>query len=135
MQQQCRNALQVAEWLSSHSRIKKVHYPGLTDHPQHKLAQSLFVNKGFGGVLSFEIDGAGRDEVFRFMEALKICLPATTLGDIYSLVLHPMTSSHRGLTAKERARVGIPDSLVRLSTGIESPEDILADLESALKKI
>jgi cystathionine gamma-synthase/methionine-gamma-lyase len=125
----------VAEWLSSHSRIRKVHYPGLLDHPQHKLAQSLFVNKGTGGVLSFEIDGAGRDEVFRFMEALKICLPATTLGDIYSLVLHPMTSSHRGLTAKERARVGIPDSLVRLSTGIESPEDILADLESALKKI
>jgi cystathionine gamma-synthase/methionine-gamma-lyase len=135
MQQQCKNALQVAEWLSSHSRIRKVHYPGLLDHPQHKLAQSLFVNKGTGGVLSFEIDGAGRDEVFRFMEALKICLPATTLGDIYSLVLHPMTSSHRGLTAKERARVGIPDSLVRLSTGIESPEDILADLESALKKI
>ncbi len=133
MRQQCDNALQVSEWLSSHPRINKVHFPGLTDHPQQKLAQDLFENKGFGGVLSFEIDGAGKNEVFRFMEALEICLPATTLGDIYSLVLHPMTSSHRGLTVEERVRVGIPDNLVRLSTGIESPEDILADLKSALK--
>jgi cystathionine gamma-synthase/methionine-gamma-lyase len=135
MHQQCDNALQVSEWLSAHPRIRKVHFPGLKVHPQHLLAKNLFENKGFGGVLSFEIEGAGKDEVFRFMESLEICLPATTLGDIYSLVLHPMTSSHRGLTAEERARVGIPDNLVRLSTGIESPEDILSDLESALNKI
>jgi cystathionine gamma-synthase/methionine-gamma-lyase len=135
MRQQCDNAQKVSEWLSSHPRIKKVNYPGLTEHPQHKLAKSLFENKGFGGVLSFEIDGADKDKVFRFMESLEVCLPATTLGDIYSLILHPMTSSHRGLTPEERARVGIPDSMVRLSTGIESPEDILADLESALRKI
>jgi cystathionine gamma-synthase/methionine-gamma-lyase len=68
------------------------------------------------------------------METLSVCLPATTLGDIYSLVLHPATSSHRSLTAEERARIGIPDGLVRLSTGIESTEDILADLESALSR-
>jgi cystathionine beta-lyase/cystathionine gamma-synthase len=135
MKQQCDNAMQVANWLRSHPRVKSVHYPGLADHPQHRLAGQLFDGKGFGGVLSFEIDGAGRDQVFRFMESLSICLPATTLGDIYSLVLHPMTSSHRGLTAEERARVGIPDGLVRLSTGIESADDILADLESALKKV
>lgn len=135
MKQQCENAKRVANWLRSHPRIKKVHYPGLSDHPQHLLADQLFDGKGFGGVLSFEIEGAGRDQVFRFMESLSICLPATTLGDIYSLVLHPMTSSHRGLTAEERARVGIPDGLVRLSTGIESADDILADLESALKRV
>ena len=135
MKQQCDNALQVAEWLGSHPRIKTVHYPGLADHPQHSLANQLFNRKGFGGVLSFEIDGADKDKIFRFMESLSICLPATTLGDIYSLVLHPMTSSHRGLTAEERARVGIPDGLVRLSTGIESADDILTDLESALKRI
>jgi len=135
MKQQCENAMQVADWLRLHPRIKRVHYPGLADHPQHRLADRIFGGKGFGGVLSFEIEGAGRDQVFRFMESLSICLPATTLGDIYSLVLHPMTSSHRGLTAEERARVGIPDGLVRLSTGIESADDILADLETALKRI
>jgi len=135
LKQQCDNALRVAEWLNSHPRIKKVHYPGLPNHPQHALAKQLFDKKSFGGVLSFEIGGADKDMVFGFMESLSICLPATTLGDIYSLILHPMTSSHRGLTAEERARVGIPDGLVRLSTGIESAEDILADLENALKKI
>lgn len=135
MKQQCHNALRVAEWLRTHSRIKTIHYPGLADHPQHSLANQLFGGKGFGGVISFEIDGADKNMVFNFMESLSICLPATTLGDIYSLVLHPMTSSHRGLTTEERARVGIPDGLVRLSTGIESAEDIIADLESALKKV
>jgi cystathionine gamma-synthase/methionine-gamma-lyase len=86
-------------------------------------------------VLSFEIWGADKSMVYRFMEALTLCLPATSLGDIYSLVLHPATSSHRSLTAEERARIGIPDGLVRLSTGIEAADDILADLESALAKV
>jgi cystathionine gamma-synthase/methionine-gamma-lyase len=135
MRQQCDNALKVSEWLSTHPRIAKVNYPGLKNHPQYQLAKSLFKGKGFGGVLSFEIDSAGKADVFRFMESLLICLPATTLGDIYSLVLHPMTSSHRGLTVEERALIGIPDGLVRLSTGIESSQDILDDLQAALKKI
>ncbi len=134
MKQQCQNAQQVAEWLTKHPRVKKVNYPGLLDHPQHMLAKSLFEDKGYGGMLSFEIDGADKAQVYHFMESLTICLPATTLGDVYSLVLHPATSSHRSLTAQERARVGIPDGLVRLSVGIESAEDILSDLESALAK-
>jgi cystathionine gamma-synthase/methionine-gamma-lyase len=132
MRQQCENAGQVAEWLRSHPRVAKVNYPGLSDHPQHELAGRLFQGRGSGGVLSFEIKEADKATVYHFMEALRLCLPATTLGDIYSLVLHPATSSHRSLTAEERARVGIPDGLVRLSTGIESADDILADLESAL---
>jgi cystathionine gamma-synthase/methionine-gamma-lyase len=135
MRQQCENALKVAEWLRKHPRIKKVNYPGLADHPQHPLAEKLFGGKGYGGVLSFEIDGADKAQAFRFMESLTICLPATTLGDIYSLVLHPATSSHRSLTPEERARVGIPDGLVRLSSGIESADDILADLEQALGRL
>src|ERR1051325_8378274 len=134
MKQQCQNAQQVAEWLSKHPRIKKVNYPGLPEHPQYELAKRLFEEQGCGGVLSFEIEGADQAQVYRFMEALTICLPATTLGDVYSLVLHPATSSHRSLTAEERARVGIPDGLVRLSAGIESAEDILADLEAALER-
>lgn len=135
MERQCRNAEGVAAWLQAQARVKKVNYPGLAEHPQHTLAERLFEGRGYGGVLSFEISGAGKAQVYRFMESLTICLPATTLGDIYSLVLHPATSSHRGLTAAERARVGIPDGLVRLSAGIESAEDILSDLESALSKI
>ena len=135
MKQQCESALQVATWLQSQSRVKRINYPGLANHPQHTLAERLFEGKGYGGVLSFEIVGADKAKVYRFMESLSICLPATTLGDIYSLVLHPATSSHRSLTVEERARVGISDSLVRLSVGIESVDDILADLESALTKI
>jgi cystathionine beta-lyase/cystathionine gamma-synthase len=135
MKQQCQNAQQVAEWLTKHPRIKKVNYPGLQDHPQHALAKQLFEERGCGGVLSFEIEGADQAQVYRFMEALRICLPATTLGDVYSLVLHPATSSHRSLTAEERAQVGIPDGLVRLSTGIESADDILSDLEAALARV
>jgi cystathionine gamma-synthase/methionine-gamma-lyase len=135
MRQHCQNAQKVAEWLHAHPRISKVNYPGLASHAQHALAKRLFEGKGFGGVLSFEIAGADQARVFRFMEALNLCLPATTLGDIYSLVMHPATSSHRSLTSEERARIGIPDNLLRLSVGIEAVEDILADLEGALAKI
>jgi len=135
MRQQCQNARQVAEWLRAHPRVSKVNYPGLPDHPQHDLAARLFEGRGCGGVLSFEITGADKATVYRFMESLTVCLPATTLGDIYSLILHPATSSHRSLTEEERARVGIPDGLVRLSTGIEAVEDILADLDQSLGKI
>lgn len=135
MRQQCQNARQVAEWLRAHPRVSKVNYPGLSDHPQYDLAARLFEGRGCGGVLSFEISGADKATVYRFMESLTVCLPATTLGDIYSLILHPATSSHRSLTEEERARVGITDGLVRLSTGIEAVEDILADLDQALGKI
>ncbi|MCX6068402.1 MAG: aminotransferase class I/II-fold pyridoxal phosphate-dependent enzyme, partial [Chloroflexi bacterium] len=134
MRQQCQNAQQIAEWLSKHPRVAKVNFPGLPSHPQHALAAQLFNGKGFGGILSFEIKGADKPAAFRFMEALQLCLPATTLGDVYSLVLHPATSSHRGLTPAERAQVGIGDGLVRLSAGIEDVDDILADLEQALGK-
>jgi cystathionine gamma-synthase/methionine-gamma-lyase len=86
-------------------------------------------------MLSFEIAGADRATAFRFMEALDLCLPATTLGDIYTLVLHPATSSHRSLSPEERERVGISDGLVRLSVGIEDAADIIADLEQALAAV
>jgi cystathionine gamma-synthase/methionine-gamma-lyase len=135
MRQHCQNAQQVAEWLSKHPHITRVNYPGLPNHPDRALAMRLFEGKGFGGMLSFEIAGADKKVAFRFMESLELCLPATTLGDVYSLVLHPASSSHRSLTPQERAQVGIPDNLVRLSVGIEDAEDILTDLEQALKKI
>jgi cystathionine gamma-synthase/methionine-gamma-lyase len=132
MRQQCQNAQQVAEWLSKHPRIAKVNYPGLPNHPQHDLAAQLFDGRGYGGMLSFEIVDADKAAAFRFMEALQLIQAATTLGDVYSLVLHPATSSHRSLTSAERAQIGIPDGLVRLSAGIEDITDILADLDQAL---
>jgi cystathionine gamma-synthase/methionine-gamma-lyase len=131
--QQCNNALYLAGWLANRPEIAHVNYPGLISHPQHELAQRLFNGQGMGGVLSFEIKNAGRADVFRFMEALQLCLPATSLGDIYTLVLHPATSSHRSLTAAEREQVGISEGLLRLSAGIEDPMDIQTDLEQALK--
>ena len=132
MRQQCENALRIAQWLASHPKIARIYYPGLPIHPQHELAGRLFEERGYGAVLSFEIAGADKNAAFRFMDALKLCMPATTLGDIYSIVLHPATASHRGLTDEERAAIGIRDSLVRLSVGIEDPEDIIADLSQAL---
>jgi len=134
MRQHCLNGMEVAKWLQGHPQVRKVNYPGLTGHPQHALAMSLFPEGYFGGMISFEIRDAGKKEIFRFMEALELVLPATTLGDVYSLTLYPAMSSHRALSAEERAKVGISDSLVRLSVGIEEASEIIADLERALKK-
>jgi cystathionine gamma-synthase/methionine-gamma-lyase len=82
--------------------------------------------------VSFDLADAGQQHVFRFFEALKLCLPATTLGDVCTLVLYPAHSSHRALSTEERARIGIGDGLVRLSVGIEAVEDIIGDLQQAL---
>jgi cystathionine beta-lyase/cystathionine gamma-synthase len=135
MAQHCRNAATVANWLAEHPKIVKVNYPGLPSHPQHDVATRLFRDGCYGGMISFEIAGASRTQVFRFMEALELILPATTLGDVYSLALYPAHSSHRALSPEERAAIGIGEGLVRLSVGIEDVEDIIADLEQALEKM
>lgn len=135
MRQHCANAQTVAEWLSDHPAVVQVNYPGLPGHPQHKVAARLFANRGFGGMLSFELRGAGQAEVFRFMEALDLVLPATTMGDIYTLTLYPAHSSHRQLDPDVRAALGIREGLVRLSVGIEDAQDIIADLSQALEQV
>jgi cystathionine beta-lyase/cystathionine gamma-synthase len=135
MAQHCRNAAAVADWLAEHPKIAKVNYPGLPSHPQHSVATRLFREGCYGGMISFEIAGANRAQVFRFMEALKLILPATTLGDVYSLALYPAHSSHRALSPEERAAIGIGEGLVRLSVGIEDIEDIIADLDQALEQM
>jgi cystathionine gamma-synthase/methionine-gamma-lyase len=132
MCQHCTNAQAVAEWLAGRPAVTHVHYPGLPDHPQHDLAARLFGERGFGGMVSFDLRGAGQAEVFRFMEALELVLPATTLGDVYSEALYPTHSSHRYVTPEVRAALGIGDGLVRLSVGIEDAEDIIADLAQAI---
>ena len=135
MRQHCQNALAVARWLEKHPGVSRVYYPGLPSHPQHELAAKLFQGQGYGGMVSFDLAGADQGQVFGFFESLHLCLPATTLGDVCSLVLYPAHSSHRALSVEERARIGIGDGLVRLSVGIEAVEDIVGDLGQALETI
>ncbi|MBU7031478.1 MAG: aminotransferase class I/II-fold pyridoxal phosphate-dependent enzyme [Theionarchaea archaeon] len=132
MKRHCENALEVAHYLEDHPRIERVYYPGLKSHPQHDLASRLFSPGFYGGMISFEIKDAGRKEVFHFFERLELIIPATSLGDVYSLIVYPAHSSHRTLNEKERRDTGITDGLVRLSVGIEDPSDIIADIEQAL---
>ena len=135
MRQHCANALAVAGWLARYPAVARVHYPGLPEHPQHALAARLFEGRGFGGMLSFDLRDAGQAEVFRFMEALELVLPATTLGDVYSLTLYPAHSSHRQVGPEARLAIGIGDGLVRLSVGIEDVNDIIADLGQAMEAL
>jgi cystathionine beta-lyase/cystathionine gamma-synthase len=135
MRQHCGNAQAVAEWLAGHPAIARVNYPGLPDHPQHGVAVRLFDGRGFGGMMSFDLRDAGQAEVFQFMETLELVLPATTLGDVYSLTLYPAHSSHRQVAPEVRAAIGIGEGLVRLSVGIEDAEDIIADLAVALERV
>jgi cystathionine beta-lyase/cystathionine gamma-synthase len=135
MRQQCQNALEIATWLQNHPKISQVHYAFLPDHPQFDLMHQLSGGKGGGAVLSFEVRGAGKPEIFALMDALQLIQPATSLGDIYSLMLYPAISSHRTLTPAERHSLGIGDGLLRLSAGIEDAADIQADLAQALEKI
>ncbi len=130
MRQHGENAANVAAWLAQHPLVERVNYPGLQDLGP---AAAQFNDGNRGGMLSFDIRGAGRDEVFRFTEALRLALAATTLGDVWSLVLYPANTSHRAVPPEKRAEIGIGDGLVRLSVGLEDVDDVLADLDAALR--
>ena len=132
MRQQCANAGIVAQFLSEHPAVTRVFYPGLPSHPQHQLARELFGERGFGGMVAFELRNGTRQAAFAFLDALKLVLPATTLGDVYSLALYPVMASHRAVPPVERAQLGITEGLLRLSIGIEDANDIVADLDAAL---
>ena len=119
----------LAEALAKHPAVKRVHYPGLTTHPGHARARELF--QGFGGMLSFELEG-GLPAAEAFLGKVTIPLVAPSLGGVETLVIRPAASSHAGMGAEERARLGITDGLVRVSVGIEAPDDLIADFEHAL---
>ena len=131
MERQCANACRVATWLAGHPDVERVYFPGDPAHPDAATIQRLFPPGLYGAMVSFELKGAGRDEVFRFMNALKMVVRATSLGDVHTMMLYPVMSSHREISPKHRERMGIRDNLVRLSVGIEAVEDIIADLEQA----
>lgn len=132
VERQCANARTVAARLKGHPRVERVHYPGDPDHPDAATVSRLLPEGLYGGMISFEIRDAGREEVFAFMDRLRLIVRATSLGDVHTMILYPAMSSHRELSPRQRQRMGIGDNLVRLSVGIEAPEDILEDLEQAL---
>lgn len=123
------NGMAVATWATGHSGIARVHYPGLTSHPEHDHAKEVL--KGFGGMVGLEIKGGVR-ATERMLKKLKIITHAPSLAGVESLISEPRLTSHRRLTDEQRAKQGIPDGFVRLSCGLENAEDIIADLEQAL---
>jgi cystathionine beta-lyase/cystathionine gamma-synthase len=131
MARQCENARVISARLASNSKVEKVHHPALEDHPDHEVARRALSDTG--GLVSFELEAEGREAAFEFLNALNLCVRAPSLGDIYTLAIHPATSSHRELSASRRERLGVKENLIRLSVGIEHPEDVISDLEQALE--
>ena len=132
MERQCANACRVASALASNPAVGRVYFPADPQHPDSDAIRRLFAPNLYGAVVSFELKDAGRTEVFRFLNALKMIVPATSVGDVHSMILYPHMSSHREVSPKHRERMGIRESLVRLSVGIEGVDDIIADLGRAL---
>lgn len=132
-ERQCANAIQVAQWLGKYPRVARVYFPGDPQHADSAAIARLFPKNKFSGLVAFEIKDAGKPEVFRFMERLRMIVRATSLGDVHTMILYPAMASHRDLSPKHRERLGIHENLVRMSIGIEAIEDILADLDQALE--
>jgi cystathionine beta-lyase/cystathionine gamma-synthase len=130
VKQQNRSAQHIAEFLNKHSKVEHVNHPGLKSHPRHDTAQKYL--DGFGGMLSFEIKG-GVESAKRFMEKTHLPIIAPSLGGIETLLTRPAATSHSGMSPEERSKMGIADSLIRVSVGIESTEDIIADFQQALE--
>ncbi len=125
------NALQVAEFLKTHPLVSWVNYPGLTDNPNHKIA-SKYLKKHYGGLVGFGIKG-GLESGKKFIESVKLLSHLANIGDAKSLVIHPASTTHQQLTAQEQAATGVTPDYIRLSIGLEDPEDIIADIDQALK--
>lgn len=130
MERHCSNAMAIAKFLEQQPEVLKVNYPGLPSHADHELAMRQ-MKGGFGGMLSFELRG-GLEAGIRFMDGIKLCSLAPTLGDVETLVLHPASMSHVSIPREVRLENGITDGLIRLSVGIEHPDDLLADLKRGI---
>ena len=133
MERHSSNGLAVAEFLESHPKVKEVFYPGLKSHPNYEVAKKQM--RSFGGMLSFKLKDESQATTFKLLENLKIFTLAESLGGVESLANHPSTMTHASIPEPERLKIGITESLIRLSTGIEDVEDLIADLEQVLKMI
>ncbi len=127
MERQCMNASRIVQWLGAHPQVERVYFP------QGEAVKRLFPEGMYGAMVSFELKGASREDVFRWMDKLKLIVRATSLGDVHTMVLYPAISSHRDLAPKQRERLGIRENLVRVSVGIEAVDDIIADLQQAFE--
>ncbi|MBS4206689.1 aminotransferase class I/II-fold pyridoxal phosphate-dependent enzyme [Bacillus sp. FJAT-50079] len=132
MQRHCSSAQKIAEFLEHHPAIERVFYPGLYSHPQFNLAKKQM--KAMGGIISFEVKG-GIEEGKRFINSLKIAMISFSLGDPETLVQHPASMTHNSIPVQDRSKFGITDGLLRLSVGLEEPEDLINDLDQALNSI
>ncbi|MDH3901012.1 MAG: O-succinylhomoserine sulfhydrylase [Gammaproteobacteria bacterium] len=129
MQAHCSNALEIARWLEQQPQVERVFHPGLESHPQHALAGRQ--QQGYGGIVSFEVTG-GKDNAWSLIDATRIFSITANLGDTKSTITHPATTTHGRLTPEQRADTGITDGLIRLAVGLESVNDLEADLEQGL---
>ena len=130
MDRHCFNGRKIAEYLKSHPKIDKVYWPGYPDHPNHAIAKKQM--RDFGGMISFTLKNATLDQTFKLASSFKVFSLAESLGGVESLINHPATMTHASIPKTERERVGVVDSLLRLSIGIEDAEDLIADLKQAL---
>ncbi len=130
MKAHAENAVKVANYLEKHPQVDRIIYPGLASHPQHELAKQQM--SGFGGMITFFIKG-GMTAARKFLESVEVFALAESLGGVESLIEHPAIMTHASVPAEQRAALGIDDSLIRLSVGVEDVEDLLADLEQAFK--
>jgi cystathionine beta-lyase/cystathionine gamma-synthase len=129
MERHCASAMKIAQWLERHAKVKRVYYPGLSSHPQHAIAKKQM--RAFGGMISAELAG-DLDTAKRFLERCRLFSLAESLGGVESLIEHPALMTHGSVPPEVRATLGIGDGLVRLSVGIEDPDDLIADLSAAL---
>ncbi len=132
MDRHCENASVLAERLQNHPRVGRVHFPGLASADRQNVTRRILGESHLGGLVSIELKDNTREAAFRFMDALKLCVRSTSLGDVFTSALHPATASHRDLSPSRRQQLGITDGLVRISVGIENVNDIIADIEQAL---
>jgi cystathionine beta-lyase/cystathionine gamma-synthase len=132
-ERQCQNAKKLATCLANHPMVERVYYCADPRHPDAAAIAEQFAPGLFGAVLSFEIKGADKAAVMQFIDRLKMVVPGTSLGDVHTLLLYPVMASHRDVSPKLRERMGIRENLVRVAAGIESADDIMADLDAALR--
>lgn len=132
MEQHERNARAVVDFLAKHKKVKRIYYPGLVAHPGYEIAKKQM--SGFGGMLSFELRG-GYKQAVKFLESLKVIMIAESLGAVESLIEHPASMTHASVSKAEREKIGLTDTLIRLSVGLEDVEDLLDDLRQALYRL
>ena len=135
MERQCANAAQLAQHLARHPHVIRVHYPGFASPDEPETVRRMLRQPHRGALVSLELSENTREAAFRFMDALRLCVRSTSLGDVFTGVLHPATASHREVAPARRRQLGISDGLVRISVGIEAVTDIIADIEQALETV